>query len=96
MTTFVIGYDICNVRRLQQLHRLVLRHAAPIEHSIFLLDGDMFAARRCMDALLRLIDPRVDDLRCYPLPVRGVQGHIGLLTLPTGVIWTGFPVALEC
>ena len=92
MTTFVIGYDIRDVRRLQRVHRVLLRHAAPIEHSIFLLDGDTGAARRCMEALLRLIDPTVDDLRCYPLPLRGIQGRIGLETLPSGIIWTGLPV----
>lgn len=94
MTTFVIGYDIRDVRRLQKVHRALLRHAAPIEYSIFLLAGDARAARRCMDDVLPLIDPSEDDLRCYPLPVRGMQGRIGLVTLPAGIIWTGLPAAL--
>lgn len=94
MTTFVIGYDICDMRRLQRVHRTLLRHAAPIEYSIFLLDGNLRAAHHCMDELLELIDPREDDLRCYRLPVRGLQGRIGLVTLPVGIIWTGLPTAL--
>jgi CRISPR-associated protein Cas2 len=94
MTTFVIGYDISDGRRLQQVHRALLRYAAPIEYSIFLLEGDVRAARCCMDALLPLIDPKEDDLRCYPLPMRGMQGRIGVATLPQGIIWTGLPATL--
>lgn len=94
MTTFVIGYDIRDAHRLQRVHRALLRHAAPIEYSIFLLDGDARAARCCMDEILALIDPGEDDLRCYPLPVRGMQGRIGLVTLPAGIVWTGLPAAL--
>lgn len=91
MSTFVIGYDICDPRRLQRVHRAMLDHAAPIEYSIFLLDGDVRLARICMDEILSLIDLREDDLRCYPLPVRGMQGRIGLVALPAGIVWTGFP-----
>ena len=94
MSTFVIGYDISEPSRLQQVHRLMLRFAAPIEYSIFLLDGNARVARSCMDALLQVIDPEADDLRCYLLPMRGLQGRLGLVTLPTGIIWTGLPSAL--
>ncbi|MDR1945806.1 MAG: CRISPR-associated endonuclease Cas2 [Desulfovibrio sp.] len=91
MSTFVVGYDIRNPRRLQRVHRAMLKHAAPIEYSVFVLDGSTAAATRCMEEISRLIDPREDDLRCYPLPVRGVQFRLGKPTLPAGIVWTGLP-----
>jgi CRISPR-associated endonuclease Cas2 len=94
MTTFVIGYDIKDPKRLQQVHRVLKNYAMPIEYSIFLLDGDKRAAQRCMQALLPLIDPKQDDLRCYPLPLRGWQARLGIGAMPEGIFWTGLPAAL--
>lgn len=94
MTTFVIGYDIAHPRRLARVYRTLLRYAAPIEHSIFIFDGTAEAVARCMREVLALIDVRQDDLRCYPLPVRGLQTRIGKVVLPVGIVWTGLPLVL--
>ena len=88
---FVIGYDICNQRRLTKAYRVSINHAVPIEYSIFVLNGTIHDARRCMKALERIIDPKEDDLRCYPLPSRGLQLRLGKASLPEGIIWTGLP-----
>lgn len=92
MSSFVIGYDISDPHRLQKVHREMLRHAAPLEYSIFLLEGDDNAARRCMDEVLKLIHAGQDDVRCYPLPSRGLQLRVGKMVLPEGILWTGLPV----
>ena len=94
MTFFVIGYDIRDGRRLQQVYRVLLRYAMPIEYSIFLLEGSKRAAQGCMREVAGLIDPRVDDVRCYPLPLRGFQVRLGVATLPEGIVWTGLPAGL--
>jgi CRISPR-associated protein Cas2 len=91
LATFVIGYDIREPRRLVRVHRAVLKHAAPIEYSVFVLDGNIKDAARCMEELAALIDPRQDDLRCYPLPARGLQFRLGKASLPEGIVWTGLP-----
>jgi CRISPR-associated protein Cas2 len=91
MRTFVIGYDISNPRRLQKVYRAMIKHATPIEYSVFVLDGTMHAAVRCMQEISRLIDPKEDDLRCYPLPRRGLQLRLGKPALPEGIVWTGLP-----
>lgn len=88
---FVIGYDIKHPRRLQRVYRAMLKHAAWIEYSIFVLEGSDKEAMRCMEEVSRLIDPAEDDLRCYPLPSRGLQFRLGKSTLPEGIIWTGLP-----
>ncbi len=94
MTTFVIGYDITHPRRLARVYRALLRHAAPIENSIFIFDGTVDAVVHCMREISALIDVRHDDLRCYPLPARGLQTRIGSGVLPLGIVWTGLPLVL--
>ena len=88
---WVIGYDIADPRRLQHIHRAMLRHAIPLEYSIFLLAGNENDRRRCMEEITPMIDPEADDLRCYPLPARGLQERIGKAALPPGIHWSGLP-----
>lgn len=92
--TFIIGYDIASPRRLQRVHREMCKHAAPLEYSVFLLVGSQGDKDRCLAQLANLIDASVDDVRCYPLPVRGFQGRIGRAGLPAGIQWTGLPAAI--
>ena len=88
---FIICYDIRHPRRLQRVYRAVLKHAAPIEYSVFILEGSGKEAMQCMAEASLLIDPTEDDLRCYPLPSRGLQFRLGRPTLPEGIVWTGLP-----
>jgi len=69
----------------------MLRYAAPIEYSVFVLCGSQEAAKRCLRAVLKLINPQEDDLRCYLLPVKGRQFRLGRASLPEGIYWTGLP-----
>jgi CRISPR-associated protein Cas2 len=94
VSTFLIGYDIADPRRLQQVHKVMLRHAAPIEYSIFLLDGSEADVALCLREVEPLMEAREDDVRCYPLPVRGLQTRIGRACLPAGIVWTGLPTGI--
>ena len=94
MKTFVIGYDIRQRRRLSRVHRAMVRHATPIEYSVFILYGSTKAARRCLKEVSKLINPLEDDLRCYQLPARGRQFRLGRASLPEGIFWTGLPAKL--
>jgi len=91
---FVIGYDIASPRRLGRVHREMCKHAAPIEYSVFVLVGSEHAKDICLAEMARLMDDAEDDVRCYPLPVRGFQGRIGRTTLPEGIQWTGLPAGV--
>ncbi|MCA1973121.1 MAG: CRISPR-associated endonuclease Cas2 [Caenispirillum sp.] len=91
---YVIGYDIADPRRLGRIHREMLRHACPIEYSVFLLVGTEQAREACLAQMQQLMDRREDDVRCYPLPARGLQLRIGRATLPAGIQWTGLPAPL--
>ncbi|CAE6485512.1 MAG TPA: CRISPR-associated endonuclease Cas2 [Nitrosomonas nitrosa] len=92
MLHWVIGYDITDARRLQRVYRAVLRYAIPLELSVFLLTGHERDMQRCLEEISSLIDPKSDDLRCYPLPNRGLQERIGKATLPAGIHWSGLPI----
>ena len=91
---FVIGYDIANPRRLQRVHRAMCAMATPLEYSVFLLVGTARTRDACLAAISALIDPREDDVRCYPLPLRGFQRRIGRASLPEGIQWTGLPASV--
>ncbi len=92
--SFVIGYDIANPRRLQRVHREMCKHATPLEYSVFLLVGNEHAKDACLARMAGLIEDGEDDVRCYPLPVRGFQGRVGRASLPEGIQWTGLPAAI--
>ena len=91
--SFVIGYDITDPRRLQRVHRVMCKFAAPIEYSIFLLVGSATEKDRCLLQVANLIKAGEDDVRCYPLPSRGFQSRVGRSSLPAGIQWTGLPSA---
>ena len=91
---FVIGYDIAQPRRLQQVHRAMCKYAAPLEYSVFILVGSAEDKSRCLTETAKLINVGEDDVRCYPLPARGFQCRIGRTSLPEGIQWTGLPAAI--
>lgn len=92
---WLIGYDITNPRRLGRVHRAMVNRATPIEYSVFLFIGSERGVAECLAAVDTLIDPKTDDVRCYPLPSRGLQERIGRATLPEGIQWTGLPAPLS-
>jgi CRISPR-associated protein Cas2 len=91
---WLIGYDITQPRRLGRVHRALVSRAMPIEYSIFLFIGSEKGLAECLAAISDLIDAKTDDVRCYPLPGRGLQERIGRATLPAGIHWTGLPAPL--
>lgn len=92
---WLIGYDITDPKRLGRVHRAMVSRATPIEYSIFLFIGSDKGLAECLAAVNALIDPKTDDVRCYPLPSRGLQERIGRATLPEGIQWTGLPAPLS-
>ncbi|MDR1367652.1 MAG: CRISPR-associated endonuclease Cas2 [Candidatus Accumulibacter sp.] len=94
MSDWIIGYDIAHPKRLARIHRAMVNRATPIEYSVFLFHGTERALRECLAAVERLVDEKSDEVRCYPLPSRGLQERIGKATLPEGIHWTGLPSSL--
>lgn len=88
---FIIAYDITDPRRLQRLHRYLAQHALPIEYSVFYATEDVRTISTILAEAAKIIDPRRDDLRCYPLPERGLRARLGKATLPPGVYYSTIP-----
>lgn len=88
---FLIAYDITDPRRLQRMHRYLTREALPIEYSVFYASDDPRHMLSVLRSAAELIDPRSDDLRCYPLPSRGLRIRLGKATLPAGVYYSALP-----
>ena len=91
MSDTIICYDIACPRRLGRIHRLLKKHATPLQYSVFLFSGTDAALQTCLQKLQTLMDPRHDDIRAYPLPQRGLRWAIGQPALPKGIYWGGLP-----
>lgn len=94
MSEYLICYDIAHPKRLSRIFRYLKKRAMPLQYSVFLFSGDERRLERILDALAAMIDERSDDLRCYPLPARGVRWRLGRAVLPEGIQWSGLPPAL--
>lgn len=66
---YVIAYDITDPRRLARVHRCLQSHAFPVQYSVFVATLDRQELNAVLAELGRIIDPRQDDVRAYPLPV---------------------------
>ncbi|GIX36646.1 MAG: hypothetical protein KatS3mg126_2425 [Lysobacteraceae bacterium] len=87
MSTFLIGYDIRDPGRLRRVHRLLGKHALPLQYSVFLFCGDARQLARLLDRLVPLCDGKEDDLRAYPLPRQSLKLRLGRGVLPEGIHW---------
>lgn len=88
---YLIAYDITCPRRLGRLHRYLATVAVPIEYSVFFATGSLAWLVGVLAEAATLIDPREDDLRCYPLPGRGLKTRLGRATLPEGIVYSELP-----
>ncbi len=91
MPDYIVCYDITDPRRLGRIHRLLKKRALAVQYSVFLFTGTEAQLERCLADLNRLMDPRHDDIRAYPLPERGLRLLVGPSTLPDGIFWTQLP-----
>lgn len=91
MADYLVAYDITDPKRLGRLYRSLCKVAVPIEYSVFYLTCDPRQIMRILVDLAALIDKRSDDLRCYPLPVRGIKTSLGRAHFPIGIHYTDLP-----
>jgi CRISPR-associated protein Cas2 len=70
---------------LGRVHRRVRRQGIPLQYSVFLIHATPAHLDDLLAALDALIDPRVDDIRVYPLPANLDAESYGRQFLPLGV-----------
>lgn len=83
---WLISYDIANPKRLSRLHRFLLKHATPIQYSVFCYEGSAATMGQLMAAIENRIDAKADDVRGYLLPEPLQLGTLGRGALPAGVL----------
>lgn len=67
---WIVAYDICDERRLVRVHRYMVKHAVPLQRSVFQARMSTLELLLLREELAELIDPKQDDIRMYPLPAR--------------------------
>jgi CRISPR-associated protein Cas2 len=82
---WLIGYDIASPRRLRRVHRFLISRAFQVQYSVFAAALTAAEFDALWSGLARLIDPRRDDVRAWPLPERLDMLRIGR-ALPEGVL----------
>lgn len=66
----VVTYDIADDRRRTRLFTLLHGYGAPVQRSVFECDVTDEQYRELRQRVRRVIRPRVDDVRYYPLCAR--------------------------
>lgn len=94
MKKYLIGYDISNEKRLQKIHRKMIKFATPIQYSVFIFEGTEKELKVCLGKIMNIFNNKEDDLRIYLLPTKGKQWQLGKSLLPEGIVWTGFPMLI--
>lgn len=79
---WLIAYDITDPKRLARLHRFLVKHATPVQYSVFHFEGSTAQMGRLMNDLDSRIDPSTDDVRGYQLPERLSIDTLGRGSLP--------------
>ena len=82
---WLIGYDITSPKRLRRIHRFLRARAFQVQYSLFVAAWTEVEFNTHWAGLARLIDPRRDDVRAWPLPENPQVDRIGQ-GLPEGVI----------
>jgi CRISPR-associated protein Cas2 len=82
---FLLAYDIADPKRLTRVHRTVRDHGLPLQYSVFLVVGTTGDLDGLLADLDRIIHPKEDDIRVYPLPMTFDADAYGRQWLPGGL-----------
>ncbi|MGI9213271.1 MAG: CRISPR-associated endonuclease Cas2 [Methylococcaceae bacterium] len=83
---YIICYDIANPKRLVRVHRCLKGEGLPLQYSVFNCCLTERQLKHLMDKLQKIIDPRADDIRIYPLPERSDCVTLGKQMFPDDIM----------
>ena len=78
---WLLCYDIADPQRLQKVHGRVSKQGLMVQYSVYYLRASAAQVEALLHSLTRLIEPREDDIRVYPLPENPaacLEGHDGI------------------
>ena len=86
---YLICYDISVIedpKRLIRVARYLSKFAFRVQYSVFVGSFFEHSLEGVWRGLERLIDPRMDDVRCYPLPERADIVMLGRQIFPEDIM----------
>ncbi len=81
----IIAYDIADPTRLARIHRMLKRLALPLQYSVFYAKLTDRQRDKLADLIARIIHPKEDDVRMYPLPQEYQLLYLGQRPLMEGL-----------
>ena len=82
---WLIAYDISDPKRLNRVHRFVIKHCVPVQYSLYYFEGSTRAVEGLLQEMESLIKPEADDGRAYPLPRTPDIVTLGCSILPATI-----------
>jgi len=64
---WLVAYDIKDAKRLAKIGRYINKEAVRLQYSIYLVAGTRRKMDEIMEQLEKLMNPKEDDVRIYPL-----------------------------
>lgn len=83
MAGYIVCYDIRDRRRLQRVHRSVVRAARRLQWSVYYFEGGRASLLQLIHEIEQLMSEE-DDLRVYPAPR---TNQLTLLAPSQGGVW---------
>ena len=84
---YLICYDIAeDPKRLNRVARYLSKFAFRVQYSVFVGSFFEHSLEGVLRGLERIIDPRKDDVRCYPLPERAEVVLLGPQMFPDDIL----------
>ena len=64
---YLVGYDIAHPKRLVKIYRMLRKEGLATQKSLFFVKGTEPQLNDLLDRMARIMAPREDDLRAYPI-----------------------------
>ena len=91
-SAWIVAYDVRQPRRLSRVHRLLKKHAVPVQYSVFWYEGTAVEVQRLFFQIAAVVDRRADDVRAYRVPLDTNIVTYGRPVFPDGVISVPAPL----
>lgn len=82
---FLICYDIADPKRLVRMHRLLSKHALPVQYSVFMMHTHVLKLESLLGELETIIKQTEDDVRVYTLSDQHAPIVSGRAIMPDGL-----------
>ena len=85
---YLICYDIAeDPKRLRRVARYLEKVAFRVQYSVFVGSFFEYSLEEVLNDLAAIIDPRKDDVRCYPLPEQAEIVLLGPQIFPDDILF---------